>query len=109
MATKIVPIDSTYDHFSQTVELDGTVYTFEFKYNPRDFSWYFDLSDNLGNLLVGSIPAIIGWPLLRQYKYDVSLPPGILYFLDQTDQDLPPARYELGQRVVLVYEESASA
>lgn len=109
MATLVVPLDDTYDHFTMTTTLDGTTYGMEFNFNPRDNSWYFNLLDNLGNLLLGSIPAIIGWPLLVQFKYMTNIPPGVLYFLDQTNQDLPPGRFDLGQRVLMVYEEAASA
>lgn len=109
MATQIIPLDSTYDHFNFTVELDGTVYGMEFKFNPRDNAWYFDMTDTLGNLLVGSIPAIIGWPVLRQYLYNQNLPQGILYFIDQSGVDAVPGRFDLGQRVLMIYEEAASA
>lgn len=109
MATQVIPLDSTYDHFVFTVELDGTTYTCEFKFNARDNTWCFDFSDELENLIVGSIPTVIGWPLLRQYQYKNNVPKGLLYFVDTSGFDVRPGRFDLGNRVIMVYEEAASA
>jgi len=116
MATLIIPFDTTQDHFTFTAELDSANYGFEFKFNARDERWYFDFFDASNNLLLGSIPAMIGWPCFKQFSWNPAFPPGILYFMDQSGQDLEPGRFELGNdaagnqnRVQLIYEEAASA
>lgn len=107
MATKIIPLDSTFDHFSISIELDSMVYGMEFKFNSRDQRWYFDLFDSNDNLLLGSLPAMVSWPLLKQFEYRTDIPKGVLYFLDQNGTEIEPARYELGQRVLMIYEEAS--
>lgn len=108
MATKIIPLDSTFDNFSITVELDSMVYGMDFKFDLRNERWYVDLFDSNNNLLLAGLPAMVSWPLLKQFEYRTDIPKGVLYFLDQNGTEIEPGRFDLGARVLMIYQEAAS-
>jgi hypothetical protein len=106
MSTQIVPTFVDADDYQFNVSLENVTYGMQFTWNDRDSRWFMNFLDSSGNILVGSIPLVLSWPLLRQYKYNLSLPPGTLYILDTNDTGQEPGRYDLGTRCLLVYEES---
>jgi hypothetical protein len=107
MATLTIPtrIDLAVYRFS--IELDELVYQFSFFYNNRDAHWYFDLSDEDGNLLRAGLKAVTNWPLLRLDKSN-DRPPGDIFAVDPTDQDIEAGLRDLGDAVTLTYVEEAS-
>lgn len=109
MSTQVVPTFTDTDDYQFNVALDGVTYGMQFTWNTRDSRWFLNLLDSSGNVLVGTIPLVLNWPLLRQYKYNTNIPAGFLYILDTNDTGQEPGRYDLGTRCLMVYEEASTA
>jgi len=92
--------------FSQQVELDGVLYGMLFQYNARDSRWFLDLSDESDALVVGSIPLVFNWPLLRKYQANPAVPQGMMMLITTDDPDQPAGNSDLGQRATIIYVEA---
>lgn len=101
-----LPLFSDSPHFSYQVDLDATTYGFEFKWNARDASWYFNLADADGLPLLSGLRVVVRHLYLSRYRY-FGLPIGELEFVDSTDKDLEPGLEDLGQRVFFIYTPAA--
>ncbi len=90
--------------YTMTVTLDGSDFTFEFRYNQREDAWYFDLSLQDGTLLVRGVKVVCLRPLLRRYA-DTRLPKGTILAFPNTNSRALPGLLELGEdkRVTLLY------
>lgn len=74
----ILTIPTTSDPFySQTVNLEGVDYLFEFRWNQRESSWYLAIYQSDETLLC-SVKVVTNWDLLRRFT-DPRLPPGPLF------------------------------
>jgi hypothetical protein len=62
MAILTIPTSTTLAVYRFTIELEDVVYGLSFFWNNRDERWYFDLSDEDGNLLRAGLKAVTGWP-----------------------------------------------
>lgn len=93
--------------YTTTVALDGSDYTFEWRYNQREDAWYFDLSLTDGTILVRGVKVVCLISLLKRFV-DERLPPGVLLAWPNTDSRKLPGLHELGEdsRVTLIYYEA---
>lgn len=106
----LIPLRSDLDFYVETVTLDGVEFDFEFRWNNRDSAWYLSIydptvaaaDDGSRVPILGSIPVLVGWPLLNQYRMRTR-PLGELVALDTSGQDADPGRRDLGSRVLLLY------
>lgn len=98
----VIPLSSDTDHFSFTVELDGTTYGFEWLWSYRDSAWYFSIDDANGNRLLSHRKAVVSFPLLSRFQI-AALPKGTLMLQDTSRQLADPGLTDLGNRVLLVY------
>lgn len=90
-------------HYTMEVQLEGSSYTFEFKWNSRSEFWTFNISDATGDELVSGRRIVTGFPpLLARFKDD-RMPPGNLFAVDTTGAGADPVLEDLGTRVLLVY------
>lgn len=112
MAVYEIPIDGTYPSFIQEVELEGTSYRMEFRWNARESEWYLTLRDIDDVVLAGSRKLVTGAGLLRLVHAE-DRPPGDLFVVNTIgDGQSSPGRDDLGSKLVLVYldeEEVATA
>jgi hypothetical protein len=94
-----------------TATLDGTVFQLEYAWNQRmdngNGKWTVSLSDSQGNLLIGPVPVIATWPLFTRFKFD-GLPAGTIFPFDSSGQNLDPGRFDLGDRVRMLYLEAGT-
>jgi hypothetical protein len=104
MAFKIIPITTDQNQIIP-VTLEGVSYELQLLYNLRSDSWSLNVFNASGDLLAGSIKAVVNFPLLK-YFTDLELPTGDLYFWDQSGSNTDPGRNDLGTRVLLVYKEA---
>ncbi len=104
MAFKIIPTTTDANQFIPVV-LEGVSYELQLLYNLRSDSWSLNVFNASGDLLAGSIRAVVNFPLLS-YLTDLELPTGDLYFWDQSGSNTDPGRNDLGTRVLLVYKEA---
>ncbi len=88
------------------IQLEGIVFTFEFVWNDREGSWYFNLYDTNANLLLAGIKVVLNTFLLARFV-STSLPNGDLTACDTTGQDVMPGLQDLGDRVLLSYFSNA--
>jgi hypothetical protein len=86
--------------------LEKVSYTLWLNFNDRMGRWVIAIGDESGNQIVGNVPVVVGYPLFARYK-DTRLPPGIIWAWDSANTNEDPGRYDLGDRVRLIYEESA--
>ena len=107
MAFLEIPTNSDNEHFDFEIDLEGTVYTLEFKYNKRRDLWTMAILDASENLLLGDIPLLVDVPLLDQYVNE-NLPPGRFILLDETGEQRDPGRNDLGTTIKLFYDEAVA-
>jgi hypothetical protein len=81
--------------FRERFSIAGKSFTLRLYWLQRAASWYMDLSDADGNVLVSGTRIVTGFPLLGRRR-DQALPEGTWLALDMDDSGLPPGRFELG-------------
>ena len=108
MSVKELPIeiDETTGSFRLTVDLDEIEFTFDFQFNDREGFWYFDVYDFEDTLLKAGIKIVVQIPMLLIYK-EANLPPGDIMAIDLTNADKEAGLLDLGNDVLLVYQEAS--
>ena len=107
MAILQIPVRNDLPAYTFRIDLEASTYTFGFRYNTRMSRWIWDVMDANGNPLVMGIPLLSGLDLLSRFKVE-GLPPGRFALLDEQGETYTPERYDLGERVVMLYEESTT-
>lgn len=64
-----------------------------------------DIKDQQGVSLLSGVPILVGSDLTSRFRA-VGGPPGRFFAVDSSNQDLPPTEADLGNRVLLYYEEA---
>lgn len=90
--------------YSYSIRLEGKSYVFEFSYNQREDTWFFNVALEDGTVLAQGVKVVCKINLLRKFA-DVRLPPGLLVALPNGNDASPPGLEELGEdrRVTLTY------
>lgn len=104
MAFKIIPTNTDQNQLINVV-LEGVEYQLQLLWNTRSESWSLNIFNAGGDLLAGSIRAVVNFPLIK-YLTDLELPTGDLYFWDSAGTNTDPGRDDLGTRVLLAYKEA---
>lgn len=91
------------------MQLDGTFYRFQYKWNPRDTSWYLDIADDKGSATVRNLRMVIGDDILAPHRSlgQDACPQGNLSVIDTSGAGLEALREDLGVRVIVDYVEVA--
>jgi len=97
-----IPVPQSGAHFTFSAELEGISYSFELRWNARDYAWMLTMGDGEGGAIVSGIKVVINVPLLSFFG-DPRLPPGVLMALDSAGTDAEAGFEDLGRRVVLIY------
>lgn len=97
-----IPLQPGLPHYTIQAELDGTTFTFEFRWNARAAAWFMHLQDAEGVHLVSGVRVVVNWPLVSRYKGE-ELPAGTLMAIDTSGELEDPGLTDLGARVQLVY------
>lgn len=105
MATLVLPARSDLPFYDFGVDLEGSSFTFELRWNPRAGAWFLSVYDAAGDLLIAGRRVVLGVSLFGP-NFDERLPPGFLCAIDTGTTGEDPGRDDLGGRVVLVYDES---
>lgn len=109
MAFLIIPTNSNYASTQYIIDIEGVIYGLRYDYNNRMQTWIIQIKDSQGNILIGGVPIQHGWDLFLQYKGISTIPQGSFVPLDESGQARNPQRDDLGNDVILFYEESSSA
>lgn len=86
--------------------LDGRFYVLRFLYNSRFAYWTAEVQGTDGAVVRGGIKVLEGEDILARFSED-DLPPGTMFVIDSEGLDLDPGRFDLGDRVSLVYTTEA--
>lgn len=108
MATRQIPLRTTPTVYKMTVELDEFSYGLKLMYRERAGYWYLDISFE-GQLILASIKLVATEDLLAPYAYlkaDNKLPLGTLRVVDTFNLDTDPTQSNIGNQVVLLYDEA---
>lgn len=103
MATLEFPITVDFGVYSFRVELEAVEFNFDFRFNPRDNHWYFDLLDSESVAIRHGLKVVSNWPLLRTLIQQ-GRPDGEIVSVNPTDDD-DPRREDFGVESVLAYLE----
>ena len=103
MTVLVIPTSQVLPSFRERVQLDGVAFQFKFRWNTRMQSWFFDVEDEDGVVLVYARRAVIDWELLSQVRHVDGVPPGFILAFDTTLRDLRPLLDDFGTRVLLGY------
>ena len=109
MAVLQIDTSTQLELYTQQTQLDGELYTLTFRYNRRNESWYLDIADPDGNMLVSGRRCIVESRLTGQFKHKEALPPGELTVFDTTLRQAPPTLSDFGTRALLLYFDQTEA
>lgn len=105
MATLLMPIRSDLPSYEFQLDLEGSLYTFRFRFNRRMERWIMDVLDENDLPLILGTPLHIDWDLLRRFQNE-GLPPGNFYLVDESGEGKPATRETMGGDHKLFYIEA---
>ena len=88
--------------YTVTVQLENFGFTFDFSWNEREGSWYFDIYNGNNSLILSGIKVTLSVPLLGKFVIP-GVPPGDIMAIDTSNTDTMPGITDLGVRVLLTY------
>lgn len=106
MATSELPIDALEKNYTVTTVLEGTTYTFAVRWNGRASSWFFDLYDSNGDIIIAGVRIVLG-VILGRRSTDPRMPNGAIRAVDLSQSGTEAGRDDLGTRVKLYYYPAA--
>ena len=109
MAVFRIPVRTTPNAYTMTVELDGLFYDLTFRYNLRDAHWYMNINHN-DVVVINGLKIVHSADLLAQFPHfvvDDLLPPGTLEVRDVAGSDRDPDRTTFGDDVFMLYTEAS--
>jgi hypothetical protein len=98
-----IPLRSDLDNYEFSVDIDSITYLFEIQWNTRNEQWCLIVKNEAGDVLVGSVPLLVNYSLLGRFKLN-TLPQGVLFLFDTSGRYADPAKADLGNRCILLYE-----
>lgn len=105
MAQNLVfPARNDLPWYKFRITLSGVIYTAHMRYNGRMARWILDINDSSDNPILVGIPVLIERNMTGQYV-SLTLPPGIFFATDDTNQDNQPTILSFGLDHTLWYED----
>ena len=105
MATLELPTRKDLPAYDYNIVLDGTTYILRFTFNDRMGKWFFSISDQTDTPIINPVPVVSDWDVVGRFTFS-NLPLGTLIFVDTSGKSEDPGRFDLGDRVRLLYEEA---
>ena len=106
MALIQLPLRSDVPAFTFQTDLDGTTYSFKFRYNSRMDRWAFDILTANNDPIIEGVLVVTGTLLLERFS-DPRLPQGDMFVLNKEDENVSPGRSDLQKNVFILYDEVA--
>jgi hypothetical protein len=91
----VLPTRTDVPHYDFEIDLDGRTFAFEFRWNDRAGSWFLQIRDLSGAILIAGRRVLLDVPLLARFR-DLRLPDGELFVIDTTGQQREPGLEDLG-------------
>lgn len=105
MSVFILPLDSVDPAYTVDVDLSGTIYRLTFVWTARTSLWTMDIgTPDAEEPIAAGMPVMVDWDMMSQHT-DTRLPPGIILALDTGGNSVNPGEFDLGARVILVYDD----
>lgn len=102
MASQILPVHSNSEHYKFRTVLAGEIFAFRFDYNTRGDCWFFSVSDKNGAPILQGRRIALGTVYFDGLS-DPRRPKGWIVALDTTNENVEAGRFDLGNRVILVF------
>jgi hypothetical protein len=102
MAMSQLPIDALEKNYQVTTVLEGSTFTFAIRWNGRAASWFFDLYDGDGTIIIAGVRIVLGMIFGRR-SVDPRMPNGALFASDLSGASIEAGRDDLGVRVLMYY------
>jgi hypothetical protein len=106
MAVFELPVRADLPDFTFKQELDGVVYTFNFRFNVRFGYWIWDLSDEVGNPILLGVPVMTDVDIASRFLMP-EMPPGQFVVIDESGEQRNPDRTNFGGEVKMFYLDEA--
>ncbi len=106
MATFIIQTRTDLDDYDQVVELDGVSFILRFTWNYRLSAWFLSVLAADETPIASGIRIVVDELLLDSVP-GTSKPAGNLIAVDTTSNQTDPGLTDLGDNVLLFYEEAA--
>jgi hypothetical protein len=102
MASEVLQIEPSLEaqNFGQVI--DDVPLRFEFYWNARDQAHYVNILNEDDAPILSGVKVTVGWDLLYN-RDDDELPDGALMVEDSSGEGTQPGKYELGDRVKIIY------
>ena len=97
-----IPLRPSLAYFTLQVPLEGVNYTLQFVWNLRESSWYMDVLDETGAIMIIGGMRLVADSLLGITRTGRQ-PQGAFIALDTTGEGVDPGLDDLGVRVKLLY------
>ncbi len=98
----VLTLDSEHEYYTSEFTLDGESFRLLARYNKRVESWFFSLYDGDGNPIAMGRRVTVG-NFLFPWLVGSNRPAGQLMAIDTKDGETDPGRFDLGNRVSIVY------
>jgi hypothetical protein len=108
MGTRLLHTEPSARHYEYSVDLEGSTYVVELRWNARARAWFLSLFDRSRSAIAVGRKVALGADL-RGASADGRLPPGRLLALDTSGAGRDAGEADLGARVLLGYVESGGA
>jgi hypothetical protein len=102
-----IPTRNDLPSYSYVISLDGVNFTLAYTFNDRMQKWFLNLADASGNQIVSQVPVIASMPLFDRFVAE-AVPAGTLFAFDTSGQNMDPGRFDLGDRVRMLYAEKGA-
>ncbi len=98
-----IPLFNELTNYSQDIELDSVQYKIEILWNHRSKTWYLSLLNESNEPIIVGIPAVLNYDILYQFRANINVPKGSMFFVDFTEKEREITRDNFGKTVSLVY------
>lgn len=100
-----IPVSSDEPSYKIRVDLEGIDYVLRFNFNERMNRWVMGIYDAEETPIILGIALVVNYSLLRIYTVE-GMPPGEMILFDTSEKNQECGRNDLGNRCILVYENS---
>lgn len=103
----VLPINSTNTHYEFTTTISDIVLDIRIDYNSRADTWYIEIYDEFGVILMGSRALVLGYNIFNNIDLE-SLPEGTLFTINLFNQYVDATVDDLGSDVIIMFDEATA-
>jgi len=108
MAIFRLPITNDVESYEQSFGIDSKSFSFEFRYNSRNDTWYMNIFDEQNVIRFSGMPCLTN-VINMTWRIDyLVLTTGDIMFLDLSSFEIDCTRSNFGSKVVMFYQNGAA-